>query len=275
VPSCRCVRSEGGVLARTAAVLTTALVAGAAWAAAAAGPAAAQTISVNPASGTPGTQVSVSGSGFSCPQGALDESVSLGFDDEIVATSMSDAGTFSVAFTVPDGTTPGSHRVVATVSAVEPPPPTPPTQPPIVDVRPRALQPTVGSGPADIVDCGSAAATFTVRQPAMTTSADTSTAARSQEGEGFPAGVIVSGAAAIAIVVIVVLVLWAFRRRTHEPAVTRPHARQVPRLRTIDDPGRQLVEPESDRPLVVVRAMLDLAEITTRLDEEHNDDQRS
>ncbi len=78
---------------------------------------------------------------------------------------------------------------------------------------------------------------------------------QSRGGEDFPVGVVVGSAAAIAIVLILVLVAWAFRRRSQE-------ARQVPRLRTIEDPGSQLVEPEPGRPLVALRTMLDPSEIT-------------
>jgi hypothetical protein len=100
------------------------------------------------------------------------------------------------------------------------------------------------------------------------------TAAHSEGGEGFPVGVVVGSAAAIAVVVILVLVALAFRRRSHEPAVAQPHAMQVPRLRTIDDPGSQVVGPEPGRPLVALRATLDPAEITS-LDGGTNDDNRS
>jgi hypothetical protein len=245
--------------------LIAGLVACGAWAAVTASPAIAQTISLNPSSGTPRTQVTVSGSGFKCPPGA---SISVSLDDETVATSASVRGTsFSVAFTVPGGTAPGEHAVRATV-------------------RPPPLETTtttsggVDFAPAQPVPCGSETATFTVSGPRPTettggssATASTATAADSEDGEGFPVGVIVGSAAAIAIVVILLLVALAFRRRTPEPVVARPHTMHVPRLRTIEDPGSQLVESEPGRPLIVVRAMLDPGEITL-LDEEHNDDNR-
>jgi hypothetical protein len=77
---------------------------------------------------------------------------------------------------------------------------------------------------------------------------------------------VAGGGAAIAIVALV-LVAWASLRRKQEPTVPQPHEPRVPRLRTIDDPGVQLVEPEADQPVVVVRAVLDPGEITL-VDEE-------
>jgi hypothetical protein len=258
----------GGTGMKRLVALIAGPLAGAAWAAATASPALAQTISLTPSSGTPGTQVTVSGSGFKCPRGA---SVSVSLDDETVATSTSARGTsFRVAFTVPGGTAPGEHAVRATV------------RPPLeTTTTPPTTSGGVDFAPAQPVPCGSDTVTFTVSGPRPTettggssaTTRSTSTAADSEDGEGFPTGVLVGSAAAIAIVVILVLVALAFRRRTREPAFARPHAMQVPRLRTIEDPGSQVVESEPGRPLVAVRAMLDPAEISL-LDEEHNDDNR-
>jgi hypothetical protein len=123
-----------------------------------------------------------------------------------------------------------------------PPPPSGPSsyRPPVTVASPPATKATGGSvGP-------------------------TAPAVQSGGGEDFPVGVIVGGAA-IAAVVVLVLVGWAFRWRAH--------AIHVPRLRIIEDPGSQRVEPEPGRPLVAVRAMLDPAEITP-LNQEHNDDNR-
>jgi hypothetical protein len=255
------------------ALVAAGLLAGAAWAAATASPAVAQTISLNPSSGTPGTRVAVSGSGFDCPRRAP---VSVSLDDETVSTSALSTGTsFSAAFTVPDGTATGKHTVKASISrsSVE-------SASPSTFGLKIGAQPT-GSGPPDTVVCDYATAPFTVSQPPPTPppggssagSPASSTTAHSQDGEGFPLGVVVGGAAAIAAMVVMALVALAFRRRRHEPAVAQPHATQLPRLRSIDDPGSQVVEPEPDRPLVVIRATLDPAEIAS-LDGGTNDDNR-
>jgi hypothetical protein len=248
--------------------LIAGLLAGVAWASATATPALAQTVTLNPSSGTPGTRVTVSGSGFQCPGDASNESVSVSLDDAATTDDAED-GAFTAALTVPDATSPGKHTITATVDA---------RVPNYDDVGP----------PEETVVCESTTAIFTVTQQPRATPAPqqsraapptpprpaaTSTAADAENGEGSPVGVIVGSAAAIAIVVILLLVALAFRRRTQEPAVARPHAIHVPRLRTIEDPGSQLVESEPGRPLIAVRAMLDPGEITP-LDEEHNDDNR-
>jgi hypothetical protein len=256
--------------------LMAGLLAGAAWAAATASPAVAQTISLNPSSGTPGTRVVVSGSGFKCARSAT---VSVSLDDKTVATSTSTGTSFSSAFTVPDGTAPGKHTVKAAATGALPPETTSTTSKPRIASASEGVV-EIGFAAAQPRACGSATATFTVSQSSPTqstggssaTAPATGTTAHSEDGEGFPAGVVVGSAAAIAVVVLA-LVALVFSRRSHEPAVAQPHAMQVPRVRTIDDPGSQVVEPEPGRPLVALRATLDPAEITS-LDGGTNDDDR-
>lgn len=125
-------------------------------------------------------------------------------------------------------------------TATPPPSGTSSYRPPVITASPPVTQATRGSG------------------------GPTAPAVQSEGGEDFPVGLIVGGAAVAAIVVLV-LVAWIFRWRAH--------AMHVPRLRTIEDPGSQRVEPEPGRPLVAVRAMLDPAEITP-LNQEYNDDNR-
>ncbi len=262
IPSSWFVRSADCVWTRIALVFVSGVLACATWAITTASPAFAQTVTLNPSSGIPGTRVTVSGSGFPCNSIIRRGSVSftldgrrLNLDGLNISLPREDSVSFRGTFGIPSGTSPGPHAVNAVAEGTA-----------IRSSSSSTSGSTVTSG-SQTVPCGSATATLTVSPVSSSSPARASAPPRpSRGGAGFPVAAVAGGGAAIAIVALV-LVAWASLRRRQEPTVPHPHEARAPRLRTIDDPGVQLVEPEADQPVVVVRAVLDPGEITL-VDEE-------